>query len=137
MTLCLLEPDVKTRESDSIYGKVLLDGLIVTSINIKILSLDGMFTLFNAIFGVLAMMVDIILGISFDGIEYGPIYLIYALALFIPGLAVFVRRMHDVGKSGWFILISLVPLIGAIWLLILWCTDGSSEENKYGPSPKS
>ena len=65
------------------------------------------------------------------------LYLIYVLAVFIPSLAVAVRRLHDVGKSGWFYLISLIPLIGGIWLLILFVTEGDKGPNQYGPDPKA
>ena len=65
------------------------------------------------------------------------VYTICALIHFIPGLAVIVRRLHDVGKSGWFYLIVLIPFIGLIWLLILYCTDGQKEDNKWGPNPKA
>jgi uncharacterized membrane protein YhaH (DUF805 family) len=58
------------------------------------------------------------------------------LVLFIPGLAVAVRRLHDIGKSGWMLLITLIPLIGVIWLLVLLLTDSNSEENLYGANPK-
>ena len=97
-----------------------------------------MFALFNMIFATIAMVLDYVLGISFGELGfYGPLYLIYALAMFLPGLAVGVRRLHDVGKSGWMYLIALIPLIGAIWLLVLMVTDGESSENKYGINPKS
>jgi uncharacterized membrane protein YhaH (DUF805 family) len=56
--------------------------------------------------------------------------------VFIPGLAVAVRRLHDVGKSGWWYFIALIPIIGGIWLLILFCTEGISGSNEYGPDPK-
>jgi len=61
----------------------------------------------------------------------------YSLVVLLPGLGVSVRRLHDVGKSGWFLLIVLVPLIGAIWLLVLMCTDGEPGPNEYGPNPKN
>lgn len=54
----------------------------------------------------------------------------------IPGLSVSVRRLHDVGKSGWMLLIALIPLIGAIWLFVLLVTDSKPGENEYGPNPK-
>ena len=56
---------------------------------------------------------------------------LYSLMVFIPGLAVLVRRLHDTGRSGWWYFICLVPFIGWIWLLILLVTD-SDEENQYG-----
>jgi uncharacterized membrane protein YhaH (DUF805 family) len=56
--------------------------------------------------------------------------------MIIPGLAVTVRRLHDVGKSGWFYFIVLIPIIGSIWLLVLAATDSQPGRNKYGPNPK-
>jgi len=62
--------------------------------------------------------------------------LIYSLALLIPGLAVAVRRLHDTDKSGWWILISLVPLVGIIVLIVFLATDGDPGANQYGnPDP--
>ena len=68
----------------------------------------------------------------------GIVYLasLYNLAVFIPGLAVSVRRLHDIGKSGWWFLILLVPFIGAIVLLIFFCLDSQPGGNKYGSNPK-
>ena len=103
-----------------------------------------MFALFNLIFIVVAGIVDNILGTTFKmdmggqsvNLHYGYFYILYALAVLIPGLAVLVRRLHDVGKSGWMLLISLIPIVGAIWLLILIVTNSKPGENKYGPNPK-
>jgi uncharacterized membrane protein YhaH (DUF805 family) len=61
----------------------------------------------------------------------------YALAAFVPGLAVTVRRLHDIDKSGWWILISLVPVVGGLVLLVMTCFDGTRGSNVYGPDPKS
>ena len=62
--------------------------------------------------------------------------LILSLAVLIPGLGVCVRRLHDIGKSGWWLLISAIPLVGAIILIIFFCKDGDPEPNQYGPSTK-
>ena len=70
-------------------------------------------------------------------IGYGWAYTICGLAHFLPALSLVVRRLHDVGKSGWFYLIILIPLIGIIWLLILYCTEGQKQDNKWGPDPKA
>lgn len=94
-----------------------------------------MFFLFNFIFAFAAMILDNLLGISLEA-GYGPLYGLYALALLIPSIAVTVRRLHDTGKSGLMILVSLIPLIGGIWLLILLATEGNLGENKYGANPK-
>lgn len=96
-----------------------------------------MYLLFNIIFLFAAAILDNILGLKFSPeIPYGFIYMIYALAVFIPGLAVTVRRLHDVDKSGWFVLIAFIPLVGAIWLLILYCMEGTPGTNQYGVNPK-
>jgi len=64
-----------------------------------------------------------------------PYYLV-ALALLVPGLAVGARRLHDTGKSGWLLLIGVIPLIGGIVLLVFFVQDSQPGDNQYGPSPK-
>ena len=96
-----------------------------------------MFALFNFIFAIVAIILDNIFGTAIENVGYGIFYSLFALAVFLPSLAVLVRRLHDVGKSGWFILIGLIPIIGGIWLLILMVTDGQPGENKYGANPKT
>ena len=95
-----------------------------------------MFVLFNIIFSLVAIALDNVLGLAMAGMGYGPLYGIYALILLIPGIAVSVRRLHDIGKSGWMILIALIPIVGGIWLIVLMATDGNPGENQYGPNPK-
>lgn len=95
-----------------------------------------MFTLFNTLFAILAAIIDTVGGLTIDGLWYGFIYLFYIAFAFIPGLAVGVRRLHDIGKSGWMILISLIPIVGPIWLLVLMVQDSDPFENAYGPNPK-
>jgi uncharacterized membrane protein YhaH (DUF805 family) len=94
------------------------------------------FALFNFIFSIVAMILDMSLGLTFGALNYGIFYLLFSLAMFIPALAVLVRRLHDVGKSGWMFLIALIPIVGAIWLLVLLCTDSDPGDNEYGPNPK-
>ena len=96
-----------------------------------------MFVLFNLLFAIAAMLLDNMLGTTTNGVSGGYIYMLYSFALLIPGIAVAVRRLHDVGKSGWFMLIVLVPLVGAVWLLVLFCTEGTPGDNEYGPNPKA
>lgn len=97
-----------------------------------------MFVLFNFIFAIVAMLLDNLLGITYGGMPYGygPIYTIYGLAVFLPSLAVLIRRLHDIGKNGWWVFISLIPLAGGIWLLVLLATDSQPGENEFGPNPK-
>lgn len=125
------------------------------------------FTLVNLIFSIVTMSIDKMLNL-----EIG-LNTVYGLAVFIPGLAVSFRRLHDIGKSGWILVIiylamiiagvvlvgaSLTALSGvapsegfgigvivagvvifglAIWLLVMFCTNGDVGENKYGPDPKA
>ena len=64
-------------------------------------------------------------------------FVIFSLGMVIPQLAVSVRRLHDTDKSGWWLLVSLIPLAGAIWLIVMFATEGNSEENQYGEAPKT
>ena len=100
------------------------------------------FTLVQFILLISFIIIGAILGSLFDnalgGLFVGyMVFCFYSLATVLPTLGVVVRRLHDVGKSGWFYFISLIPVIGAIWLLILLCTEGNSGENDYGPDPKN
>lgn len=65
-----------------------------------------------------------------------PLYAIYVFAAFIPGITVGVRRLHDIGKSGWWLLIALIPLIGTILLILDLAKDSQPGDNQYGPNPK-
>lgn len=99
-----------------------------------------MFLLFNLVFGGIAALLDNLFGTRMtelpESLLHGFFYLGYFLAILIPGLAVIVRRLHDIGKSGWWFLINLVPIIGFIWFLALMVTEGDLRDNKYGPNPK-
>jgi uncharacterized membrane protein YhaH (DUF805 family) len=89
-----------------------------------------MFALFFYLFYAVFAVLDTLLG------TYTILSGLYALAFLIPSLAVAVRRLHDVGKGGGWIFISLIPLAGAIWLLILLCKDGELGNNRFGQNPK-
>ena len=88
------------------------------------------FVLFHLLFFVLMEVIST----TFAFPEAVTIYLVLTL---VPTISVGVRRIHDVGKSGWFYFIALIPLIGAIWLLVLFFTEGNQGENQYGPDPKA
>ena len=100
-----------------------------------------MFVLVQTIVMIGLMILDSVLGLDFElqgiSLGYGYLYLIGLIVHFIPSLAVLVRRLHDVGKSGWFYFIFLIPLIGVLWLLVLYCTEGQKQDNKWGPDPKA
>lgn len=89
------------------------------------------FTLFNIIIVIILTIISAVVGDN-----YNILGILYGLAVLIPGIAVSVRRLHDVGKSGWMLLIALIPLVGPIWLLILMLSDSNPGNNKYGPNPK-
>ena len=89
-----------------------------------------MFTLVNIIITFLISIIEI-------GMETEIFSIIYGLAVFLPSLAVCFRRLHDTGRSAWWLLILLIPVIGWIILLVFYCEDGQSNNNKYGPNPKN
>jgi uncharacterized membrane protein YhaH (DUF805 family) len=62
---------------------------------------------------------------------------IVSLALFLPGLAMSVRRLHDTDRSGWFVLLALIPLVGFIILLVFYVQEGTPGDNKFGANPKA
>ena len=99
-----------------------------------------MFTLWNVVIIMFLAALAAIGGeIGSDSLlSYIPmvLYLLYGLFILIPSFTVSVRRLHDIGKSGWWILISLIPVIGSIILLVWYCKEGQRCENEWGPDPK-
>jgi uncharacterized membrane protein YhaH (DUF805 family) len=109
------------------------------------------FVLFNAIFSIVASILDGIF-FNFHGSYYyhgygygfhhgmqhswGVIRPLYTLAVLVPGLAVAARRLQDTGRSGWFLLLALVPIVGWIILLVWYLQNSNPGLNKYGPNPK-
>ncbi len=91
------------------------------------------------LFQILVYIPIVIIGIAASGREFdGPSVPFIAAILFfmLPNITVTVRRLHDSDRSGWWYFISLVPLIGGLWLLILTLLDGTSGDNRFGPDPK-
>ena len=95
-----------------------------------------MFFLFNLVIAIVLGIVDNMAGLVSDS-GYGVLGSLYALAILIPSIAVGVRRLHDTGRTGWWLLIGLIPLIGAIVLLVFFVLEGTSGPNEYGPDPKA
>jgi uncharacterized membrane protein YhaH (DUF805 family) len=94
------------------------------------------FVLFNIIVAIVLSLIDTLLG-TFDFVQgIGLLSGLYGLAVLIPTLAVTVRRLHDIDRTGWWIFINLIPLIGFIVLLVFAVTDGTPGSNRYGPNPK-
>lgn len=82
------------------------------------------FTLFNIIVsGIIGAIIPELAGV-------------WSLVVLVPGLALCVRRLHDIGRSGWAYLIGLIPLVGGIILIVWFCKD-STEDNIWGPNPKA
>jgi uncharacterized membrane protein YhaH (DUF805 family) len=88
-------------------------------------------TLFAILVGAAAAILD---AAFFPGLHTGPIHSLASLALFLPGLSVSVRRLHDLDSTGWWLLIVLTG-IGLILLLIWFCLRGTAGPNRYGPDP--
>ncbi|MDK1287594.1 DUF805 domain-containing protein [Pseudoalteromonas umbrosa] len=88
-----------------------------------------MFFLFNFIASFIFGFFDGLFGTSFLSI-------IYALVILVPSIALSIRRLHDTGRSGWWLLIAFVPVIGALALLVFAVLEGDEGENQYGPNPK-
>ena len=95
-----------------------------------------MFTLINFVLSVAAVILDNLFGTADPELGYGLIYSLFTLVIILPTWTVAVRRLHDVGKSGWWLLLSLIPIIGSIWLFVLVITDSQPGDNKYGSNPK-
>ena len=94
-----------------------------------------MFVLFNLIALVVLSFIEGAIGLSGQN-GYGILTGLYTLAIILPLIALAVRRLHDTGRSGWWILIGLVPLIGPIVLIVFYVTDSQPGSNEYGPNPK-
>lgn len=97
-----------------------------------------MYTLLIVIVAVVVGIVEGITGLSgmVFGV-YGPLTVVLLLATFLPSVAVGVRRLHDTDKSGWFMLLGLIPFVGGLILLVLFCLDGTRGPNRFGEDPKA
>lgn len=94
------------------------------------------FSLFNILIILALIFIDALTGTLDADTGYGLLSGLYTLAVFLPSVAVSIRRLHDTDRSGWWLLIALIPLIGAITLLIFFASDSQSDENEYGLNPK-
>ncbi len=89
-----------------------------------------MFYLFNNVMAFSLLMIEMMLG------GPGAIGLLYILGTIIPSLAVAVRRLHDTDRSGWWLLLSIIPFVGPLVVFIFTVLDSSPGQNSYGASPK-
>lgn len=111
------------------WGTVLFNGLIQAGLSI-ILSIVA-----TILFSSIEINGEVTFSSLFFLLPDIPIY-IYSLIWLLPGLAVAVRRLHDIGKSGWNLLWILLPIIGWILLIYWYCQDSQLGENKWGANPK-
>ena len=82
-------------------------------------------------------LIQTVLGLNSEGgFASDPLFLILLVAIIVPSLAVQVRRFHDQDKSGWFILLGLIPFVGSLIVLVFMCLEGTRGENRFGPDPK-
>jgi uncharacterized membrane protein YhaH (DUF805 family) len=88
------------------------------------------FALFYVIASAVVGIIDGVIG------DTGILSGLYALGMLIPGLAVTVRRLHDTNRSGWWVLLMFLPVIGLIWLFVLLVFDSQPGDNRFGPNPK-
>lgn len=95
-----------------------------------------MFFLISALISIVLTLLDILLGTYSMEYEVGLFSGLYSLLILIPSIAVVVRRLHDTDRSGWWILISLIPLIGVIVLFVFICLDSQPGTNRFGANPK-
>ncbi len=95
------------------------------------------FLLFNAIALSLCTALDFGLGTDNPSGRAGLIAGVFSLASLVPAIAVGVRRMHDTNRSGWYLLLGLIPVLGAIALIIMMLQDSYPSTNSYGPNPKT
>ncbi len=94
------------------------------------------FILLSSIISAVLTIVDSLTGTFSTASDVGLLGGIYLLATLVPSLAVTVRRLHDTNRSGWWILLGLLPLVGVIILIVFLALDGSPQINDYGASPK-
>ncbi|WP_250471284.1 DUF805 domain-containing protein [Caballeronia sp. GAFFF1] len=90
---------------------------------------------FQLFAGIVAGVAMVLMGINEDSLAVISLVTIVVLALFLPSLAVTVRRLHDTGRSGWFYLVAFVPLVGGILVFIWTCSRGTEGVNRYGSDP--
>lgn len=94
------------------------------------------FVLFNFIVAVILGLIDGLTGSYIPELGVGILGGIYLLAMFVPSISVTVRRLHDIDKSGWWLLIAFVPLLGLIVLLVFMFMGSQSDDNRFGANPK-
>jgi uncharacterized membrane protein YhaH (DUF805 family) len=94
-----------------------------------------MFVLISVLIAIGLAVLDVVLGLRVGG--KGLLSTLYSLAVLIPALSVAVRRLHDTNRSGWWLLLGLLPVVGSLVLLVFFVLDSTPGTNRFGPNPKS
>ena len=100
------------------------------------------FYLFTTILGFIGIQIDRLFNLEILGLQLtqninevailGPTYIFLYFLFFVPSLSLYIRRLHDTDRSGWWLLIAIIPFIGIITLIFFWCLKGSQNRNRYG-----
>ena len=106
-----------------------LIGLLIFTIHDSLLGLGGAIERYTTVTDTGAAA-----GVASSG---GLLTFLFAVAMLVPSLSVAVRRLHDIDKSGWWLLIGLIPFVGAIVLIVFYATEGTRGANRFGPDPKA
>ncbi len=96
-----------------------------------------MFILFNFLISTLFLLFDLLFGTFNREMFMGILTILYGIAVAIPQWSVTVRRLHDIGKSGYFILVEMIPFIGSLWLFLMLIKEGDRGPNIYGEDPNN
>lgn len=94
------------------------------------------FVLYYVLIGIALGFVDTLLGTTNDLLPIGLLETVFTLAMLIPSGSVSIRRLHDIGKSGWWLLLSMLPIVGTIILIVFFFQDSQPGMNEYGANPK-
>ena len=100
------------------------------------------FYLFTTILGFIGIQIDRLFNLEILGLQLtqninevailGPTYIFLYFLFFVPSLSLYIRRLHDIDRSGWWLLLAIIPFIGIITLIFFWCLKGSQNRNRYG-----
>ena len=100
------------------------------------------FYLFTTILGFIGIQIDRLFNLEILGLQLtqnindvailGPTYIFLYFLFFVPSLSLYIRRLHDIDRSGWWLLIALIPFVGIITLIFFWCLKGNQNRNRYG-----
>jgi uncharacterized membrane protein YhaH (DUF805 family) len=95
------------------------------------------FILIFVVIYIVLTLVDMMVGLTNAATGVGILGGLFALAMLIPAIAVAVRRLHDTNRSGWWLLLGFIPVIGELVLLVFYLLDSQPGDNRFGPNPKA